>query len=345
MIIVFKPHPDEADVRAIEAKVLEYGYEPRIIRGVERTVIACVGDEIEHQSLEALQVLPFIERVIPVQKRFKVVSREFHPSNSIIDLGPAKIGAGHFMMIAGPCAVESREQLRQVTKDAVAAGVKVIRGGVFKPRTSPYDFQGMGEEGLKLMAEVRDEFGVAIVTEVLAVTHLKAAAEVADVLQIGARNCQNYHLLEMVADMGRPVLLKRGMATKIEEWLLAAEYLMVHGCQNVILCERGIRTFENATRFTLDLGAVAIAKRESHLPVIVDPSHPAGVADLVLPLSRASIACGADGLIVETHPNPPEACSDAAQQIRSSEFKAFMDNLEPLIALCSPDNANPTAFS
>lgn len=342
MIIVFKPHTPQEAIDEIEQRVIDFGYEPRLIKGVERTVIAAVGDETSHRSLETLEGLPMIEQVIPVQKRFKAVSREFHQANSIIELGPqrSRIGGGHFLTIAGPCSVESREQLREVTRQAVAAGVSVIRGGAFKPRTSPYDFQGLGHAGLELLREVKEEFKVGVVTEVLAVNHLKEAAAVADVLQIGARNCQNYHLLEMVADMGRPVILKRGMATKIEEWLLAAEYLIVHGCRDVILCERGIRTFENATRFTLDVGAIAIAKRESHLPVVVDPSHPAGVSNLVMPLARAGIAAGADGMLLESHPNPPEAVSDAAQQIPSDDLPAFLAELQPLIDLCAADNRN-----
>jgi 3-deoxy-7-phosphoheptulonate synthase len=335
MIIVFKPHSTSAQVDAVAAKVVEFGYEPRIIRGVELTVIAAVGDEISHKSLETLQALPMVDRIIPIQKKFKLVSREFHAASSVVQIGPAAIGNGHFLTIAGPCSVESREQLRQATRDVVAAGIRVIRGGAFKPRTSPYDFQGLGQAGLDLLAEVKAEFNVGIVTEVLAVNHIDQVAKVADLLQIGARNCQNYNLLETVAGAGRPVLLKRGMATKIDEWLLAAEYLVVHGCRDVILCERGIRTFETATRFTLDVAAIAIAKRETHLPVVVDPSHPAGVAELVLPLARAAIAAGADGLIVEAHPNPPEACSDAAQQLPSRDLPAFVAALQPLIDLCT----------
>jgi len=340
MIIVFKPHPSDADIAQVAAKVVEFGYEPRVIRGVELTVIAAVGDEIAHKSLETLVSLPVVERVIPIQKKFKLASREFHLANTIQQIGPEKLGGGHFLTIAGPCSIESRQQLRTAVQDCLKAGIRVIRGGAFKPRTSPYDYQGMGQAGLDLLAEVKAEFGVGIVTEVLSSNHIAQVAAVADVLQIGARNCQNYSLLEQVAGAGRAVLLKRGMATRIDEWLLAAEYLIVHGCHNVILCERGIRTFETATRFTLDVSAVAIAKRETHLPVIVDPSHPAGKASLVLPLARAAIAVGADGLIVEAHPNPSEACSDAAQQIPSAEMPRFMAALQPLIDLCAPANAN-----
>lgn len=333
MIIVFKPNTTAEDIKIIENKVIEFGYEPRVIRGVERTVIGAVGDETMHKSLETLQMLPMVERVVPIQKRYKLVSREFHKPSSVIDVGGRKVGGGNFMTIAGPCSVESREQMDTVTKDLVACGITVLRGGAYKPRTSPYDFQGLKEEGLDLLAEMKDKYKVAIVTEILGVTHVEKVAAVADMLQIGARNCQNYHLLEVAAGAGRPVMLKRGMATTVEEWLSAAEYLVVHGCPNVILCERGIRTFETCTRGTLDLCALVYAKKQTHLPVIVDPSHAAGKADLVLPLAKAAIAAGADGIIVETHPNPPEACSDAAQQIPSGEFHRFMKELAPYIAL------------
>ena len=334
MIIVLKPGCSEEEIKSVEKKVIEFGYEPRIIRGVERTIIGAVGDETTHKSLETLQSLPLIENVMPVQKPYKMVSREFNKASSTIKIGQEKIGSGHFLMIAGPCSVESRGQMDAVAQDIVAAGVHAIRGGAYKPRTSPYDFQGLREEGLEILAEIKAKYGVAIVTEVVGVPHVERVAAVADVLQIGARNCQNYHLLEIVAGANRPVLLKRGFATTVKEWLLAAEYLIVHGCKNVILCERGIRTFENATRNTLDLCAVAVAKKETHLPVIVDPSHASGRVDLIVPLAKASIACGVDGLIVETHPNPPEACSDAAQQIPSKEFKQFTTQLKPLIDLC-----------
>ncbi len=335
MIIVFKPHATQEDIDKIKQKVVEFGYEPRIIQGVEQAVIAAVGDETMHKSLERLQTLPMIQKVVPIQKRYKMVSREFNNEPSVLNIADSKIGAGNFLMIAGPCSVESREQLRTAAKDLTACGIKIIRGGAYKPRTSPYDFQGLKEDGLALLAEIKEEFGVAIATEILSVPDVDKVAAVADILQIGARNCQNYHLLEVVAGAGRAVLLKRGMATLVDEWLSAAEYLIVHGCPNVILCERGIRTFESSTRSTLDLSAVAVAKKQSHLPVIVDPSHAAGRADLVLPLAKAAIAVGADGLIVESHPNPQEACSDAAQQLPSGQFNEFYDELKPLIELCN----------
>jgi 3-deoxy-7-phosphoheptulonate synthase len=338
MIIVLKAHSSDADIEAVERKVVEFGYEPRTIRGVERTVVAAVGDETTHSSLVALRGLPMVDNVMPVQRRYKMASREFHSGRSVVDIGGEKIGGGHFLTIAGPCSVESREQVRQAARDLSDAGIRVFRGGAFKPRTSPYDFQGLGQEGLDLLAEVKADFGLKIGTEIVGVTHVEQVAAVADVLQVGARNCQNYHLLEVIAGAGRPVLLKRGMATSAEEWLSAAEYLIVHGCSDVLLCERGIRTFENSTRNTLDLNTVALAKRESHLPVVVDPSHAAGIADLVLPLAKAGIAAGADGLIVESHPNPAQACSDAAQQLESAQFRAFLDELQPLIELMTGES-------
>ncbi len=333
MIIVLKPHSTPEQVKEVEGHVVDLGYDPRIIHGVERTVIAAVGDELSHRSLETLRGMTAVENVVPIQKRFKLASREFHSEDSVISIGDLKLGGGNFQMIAGPCSVESREQLLQVARDLVKCGVRIIRGGIYKPRTSPYDFQGLGDQGLELLAEIKAEFGVAVVTEVLSVTKVCQVAEVADILQVGARNCQNYHLLEVIADAGRPVILKRGMATTVEEWLSAAEYLIVHGCEDVILCERGIRTFETATRNTLDLGAVAVAKAQSHLPVIVDPSHAAGVQQLVAPLARAAVAVGADGLIIEAHPDPVEALSDAAQQIPSAQFSNIMEQLKPYIKL------------
>ncbi len=333
MIIVLKPHTAPAAIEDVKKHIVELGYEPRVIQGVERTVIAAVGDELSHQSLEQLKGMSCIENVVPIQKRYKLASREFHPKDSVVSVRGHKIGGGHFQVIAGPCSMESYEQFRQSTADLVGCGVKIIRGMAYKPRTSPYDFQGLGEKALEILAAVKKEFNVAVVTEILAPSQVEPLADLSDMLQIGARNSQNYHLLEVVAKAGKPVLLKRGLAMYVDEWLSAAEYLLVNGCPGVILCERGIRTFERATRNTLDLGAVAVAKFDSHLPVIVDPSHAAGVAKLVLPLAKAGIAAGADGLIIEAHPNPVNAMSDAAQQIPSAKFGALLDELKPWITL------------
>ncbi len=331
MIIVFKPHTPDERINEVSKIISDLGYEPRIIRGVEHTVIGAVGDEQIHRSLEILKMFPFIENVIPIQKRYKLTSREYKAGDSAVSIGGQRVGAGSFQVIAGPCSVESLEQMRKAAGHLKAAGVRILRGGAYKPRTSPYDFQGLGEEGLEILEAVKKEFSMPVVTELVGTTYVEKVSRVADCIQIGARNCQNYHLLEVVASAGRPVLLKRGMASTVEEWLSSAEYLYVHGCRDIILCERGIRTFEPSTRSTLDIGAVAVAKRETHLPVIVDPSHAAGKVDLVLPLSRAAIAAGADGLIVESHPDPVSASSDAAQQIPSGEFKQFMDGIAPVL--------------
>ncbi len=331
MIIVFHPHVSSQDVEFIQHKVTEMGYEPRLIQGVENVVIAAIGDETTKPSLMSLAAYDCIESILPVQKKYKLASREYHPEDSAVSVGKFKIGGGHHAIIAGPCAVESYAQMEQTVTDLVKSGVQIIRGGVYKPRTSPYDFQGMGREGLDIFHQIKREHGVAVITEVVSVNHVEQVAQVADCLQIGARNSQNYNLLEVAGKVGKPVLLKRGMSTTIEEWILGAEYLLVNGCPGVILCERGIRTFENASRNTLDVTAVAIAKKETHLPVVVDPSHAGGRLDLVLPLSRAAIAVGADAILVESHCKPREARSDAAQQIPSADFSHFVDQLKPIM--------------
>ncbi len=331
MIIVFKQNSQESEIRKVEKMVSDMGYEPRLIRGVEHTVLGAVGDENMHMSLEALKNLPFIEDVHPIQKKYKLSSREMHPDNSVFNIGKEEIGGKKFQIIAGPCAIESEEQMEIVASTLKADGVGAIRGGAFKPRTSPYDFQGLGQKGLDILRHIKTKYDIPVVTEVVGIPTIEAVAKVADCIQIGARNCQNFNLLENVAKAGRPVLLKRGMSTTIEEWLNAAEYLQVNGCKNVILCERGIRTFETATRNTLDIGAIAVVKKESHLPIVVDPSHAAGKLEYVLPLAKAAVAVGADGIIVESHPQPIKALSDAAQQIPCADFKKFIDELRPFV--------------
>jgi len=331
MIIVFKPNSPANEIEKVEKLVSDMGYEPRLIKGVEHTVLGAVGDENNHMSLEVLKNLPFVESVMPIQKKYKLASREFHGANSEFKIGKEVIGGKKFQVIAGPCSIESAAQMEICAQVLLADGVGILRGGAFKPRTSPYDFQGLGQKGLDILKNIKERYNVPVITEVVGIPTLKNVAEVADCIQIGARNCQNYNLLESVAEAGRPVLLKRGMATTISEWLNAAEYLLVHGCRSVILCERGIRTFETATRNTLDVSAVAVAKKESHLPVVVDPSHAAGKLEFVLPLARAAVAVGADGIIVESHPQPVKALSDAAQQIPCNDFKAFLDALRPVV--------------
>ncbi len=331
MIIVFKPNSPDAEIKKVEKMVADMGYEPRLIRGVEHTVLGAVGDENMHMSLEALRNLSCIADVHPIQKKYKLSSREIHPDNSVVNIGKEQVGGKKFMVIAGPCAIESEEQMEVVAQTLKADGVSAIRGGAFKPRTSPYDFQGLGQKGLDILQHIKTKYDIPVVTEVVGIPTIEAVAKVSDCIQIGARNCQNFNLLENVAKAGRPVLLKRGMSTTIEEWLNAAEYLQVHGCKDVILCERGIRTFETATRNTLDISAVAVVKKESHLPIIIDPSHAAGKLEYVLPLAKAAAAVGADGIIVESHPTPIKALSDAAQQIPCANFKQFLDELRPFV--------------
>ncbi len=336
MIIVIRPHATKEQIAEVIHEVEVLGYTPAPIHGATQTVVAAIGDERTHQSLESLTALPQVESVLRVQKRFKLASRESHPEDTIIDLGDGvKIGGSHFAMMAGPCSVESEDQLMRTAEAVKAAGATILRGGAYKPRTSPYEFQGLGKEGLRLLALAREKTGLKIITEVLSERDVEHVAETADILQIGARNSQNYQLLIEAAKSGRPILLKRGMSERIEEWLLAAEYILAHGNPNVMLCERGIRTFETYTRNTLDLAAVAIIKKESHLPVIVDPSQGCGRADLVTALCSGAVAMGADGLIIEVHPNPTEAMSDGQQQVDFAAFKNLTQAIEPFLKATS----------
>ena len=325
--VLFRPNVPTEKIEDTVKMIKSMKLDCELGESTRRMIIDSAGDQL----MDTFRMLPFVDNVMPLEKRYKIASREFYAGESEVTIGREKLGNGHFQVIAGPCAVESLAQMRQVTKDLIACGIGIIRGGAFKPRTSPYDFQGLGQAGLDIFKQIKAEFNVAITTEVVAVEDIEAIAEVADCLQIGARNAQNYNLLERVAVVGKPVLLKRGMAGGIDEWLSAAEYLMVNGCQEVILCERGIKTFETATRNTLDISAIPIAKKETHLPVVVDPSHAAGRLDLLPSMSRAAIAAGADGLLIEAHPNPAEAFSDAKQQIPSGNFASFMKKIQPLI--------------
>jgi len=331
MIIVIRAHASKQQIDEVISEVKKLGYEPAPIHGVEQTIVAAVGDERTHQSLESLTALPQVEAVMRVQKRFKLASRESHPADTIVDVGGVKIGGGHFAMMAGPCSVESEEQLLATARAVKADGAKILRGGAYKPRTSPYEFQGLGKEGLRILDVARRETGLKIVTEVLSERDVEHVAATADILQIGARNAQNFQLLIEAAKSRKPILLKRGMSQRIEEWLLASEYILAHGNPNVLLCERGIRTFETYTRNTLDLSAVAIAKKESHLPVIVDPSQGCGRSDLVIALCGGAVAMGADGLIVEVHPNPAEAMSDGQQQVDFRSFRKLTEFIQPFL--------------
>lgn len=333
MIVIIRPHTPAAQVEEVIREISLLGYTPNPIHGDYQTVVAAIGDETTHASLESLTALPQVERVLRVQKRYKLASRESHPAGTVIDAGGVRIGGGQFIIMAGPCSVESEEQLLTTARRVKAAGATVLRGGAYKPRTSPYEFQGLGPEGLRLLEAARAETGLRIITEVLGERDVELVAGTADILQIGARNAQNFQLLIACARSGKPVLLKRGMSMRVEEWLLAAEYLLAHGNPNVILCERGIRTFENYTRNTLDLAAVAIAKQESHLPVVVDPSQGCGRSDLVKVLCRGAAAVGADGLLIEVHPNPAEALSDGQQQLDPDAFGELIEGLRPYVSV------------
>lgn len=331
MIVIIKPHTPAERIDEVVAEVEKLGYAAHPIRGALQTVVAAIGDETTHHTLESLNALPQVERVMPVQKRYKLVSRESRPDSTIIDVDGVPVGGPHFTMIAGPCSVESEEQLLTTAHAVKAAGATMLRGGAYKPRTSPYEFQGLGKEGLRLLQLAKKETGLKIVTEVLSELEVDLIAEHADVLQIGARNAQNFRLLVAAARTGKPILLKRGLSQRIEEWLLGAEYILSAGNGNVMLCERGIRTFETYTRNTLDLAAVAVAKRETHLPVIVDPSQGCGRAELVPTLCAGAVAMGADGLIIEVHPNPAKALSDGQQQVDFTLFARMMNDLKPFL--------------
>lgn len=332
MIIVLKPGISKRDELAVLREIRKLGYKPHVMRGVARTVIGAIGDERTHLSLEPLANWPQVESVTPIQKRYQLVSREAHPSNSVISASGVQIGGRKFQVMAGPCSVESADQLLRTAVAVKEAGATILRGGAFKPRTSPYEFQGLGEKGLKLLARARRETGLPVITELLSENHAELVAEYADILQIGTRNSQNFQLLIAAAKTGKPVLLKRGMSMKIEEWLLAGEYVLAQGNPGLMFCERGIRSFETYTRNTLDLSAVAIVKRETHLPVVVDPSQGTGKADLVAAMCKGAIAMGADALLIEVHPNPAEALSDGAQQVTLDGFRLLMNEIKPFIA-------------
>jgi len=329
MIIVLKPEATPEIAEALLASISERGLTPLHMPGVERVVLGALGDERVLAELN-LESHPMVESVKPILAPYKLVSRELHPHDTIVKIGGVAIGGRAFAVIAGPCAVESLDQTRNTAALVKAAGAVALRAGAYKPRTSPYGFQGHGPEGLKILKQVSEETDLPIVTEVMDTADVAIVAEHADALQIGARNMQNFALLRAVGKAGRPVLLKRGLSAKIEELLLAAEYLLAAGNEQVILCERGIRTFETATRNTLDLNAVPYIKQKTHLPVLVDPSHGTGIRDLVIPMSLAAAACGADGLLVEVHENPAAALSDGAQSLYPEGFRNLMAALGPV---------------
>lgn len=319
MIVVMKPHATEEMVQRMAARVEALGLKAHVIVGIERTVIAAIGEK-RNGERETLESCEEVEKVVPILAPYKVASRETKVEGTVVQARDLRMGGGHIGVIAGPCSVESEEQIMQTADQVKAAGAKGLRGGAFKPRTSPYSFQGMKEEGLKLLAAARDATGLAIVTEVMTPHHVELVAEYADVLQIGARNMQNYHLLQAVGETNKPVLLKRGPCATMEEFLLAAEYILDQGNQQVVLCERGVRTFETHTRFTLPLATVPYLQERTHLPIVVDPSHGTGIASLVPPMCRAAVAAGCDGLLLEVHPQPTEALSDGAQTLTPAVF-------------------------
>jgi len=322
----------DEEIDAVVKRLEKNEFKIHLSRGVERTIIGAVGDKTRLGD-SALEAMPGVEKVVPVLQPYKLVNRLFHPDATVVKVGSLEIGGGGVQVMAGPCAVENREQLLTAARQVKEAGATILRGGAFKPRTSPYAFQGLEEEGLKILAEARAETGLYIVTEVMDAGTLPLVAEYADILQIGARNMQNFFLLREVAKVNKPVLLKRSSAATIEEWLMAAEYLMAGGNYNVILCERGIRSFETYTRNTLDLSAVPVAKHLSHLPVVVDPSHGIGKWRFVAPMAMAALAAGADGLLVEVHPNPAEALCDGPQSLTPENFTLMMAELKKLAAV------------
>jgi 3-deoxy-7-phosphoheptulonate synthase len=331
MIIVLKPKATKEQAEELLGKIEALGLKSLYMPGSERTVLGALGDERVLGQLH-LESHPLVESVKAILAPYKLVSREIHPHDSVVKIGSATIGGGRFMVIAGPCAVETKEQLGETAAGVKAAGAHALRGGAYKPRTSPYAFQGLGIEGLEMLRQASRDTGLPSVTEVVEVADVAAVHEHADALQVGARNMQNFRLLKELGGIKKPIILKRGMAATIKDLLLAAEYIVAEGNDNVILCERGIRTFETATRNTLDLNAIPYIKQKTHLPVLVDPSHGTGVRDLVSPMARAAVACGADGIMVEVHRNPAEALSDGEQSLFIPQFQELMTSLAPFVA-------------
>ncbi len=319
MIIVLKPRTKQQEIDHVVNLIKSKGLDTHIVEGSEMTIIGCIGDTTRIDS-KLFEVNPFVDKVMHVQEPYKLANRAFHPEESIVDVSGVKVGGGSLAMIAGPCSVESTEQVLEIALAAKASGANLLRGGAFKPRTSPYSFQGLGLEGLDILCEVKKETGLPIVTELMSPEHLELFNEKVDLIQIGARNMQNFDLLKQLGQLDRPILLKRGLNATYEEWIMSAEYIMASGNENVILCERGIRTFENYTRNTLDLQSIPVLRKLTHLPVIVDPSHAGGKWWLVDAMSRAAVAAGADGLMVEVHNNPECALCDGAQSLKPEKY-------------------------
>jgi 3-deoxy-7-phosphoheptulonate synthase len=324
MIVVMKTGATEEQVIGVQKTIRELGFKDHRIHGEERNVVAVLG-HVYPELVDELGVLEGVDTVVRISKPFKLASREVNPYDTVVRVGPVEIGGGELIVMGGPCSVDTEQNVMEAARAVKAAGGHILRGGAFKPRTSPYAFRGHGEKGLHILAAARAETGLPVITEVMDARDVELVARHVDILQIGARNSQNFTLLDEVGRSGKPVLLKRGISTTIEEWLLAAEYVLSHGNREVILCERGIRTFETATRFTFDVNAIPLVKKLSHLPLIGDPSHATGKWDLVEPVGMAAIAAGADGLIVEVHPNPDHALSDGAQSLTPKNFGKLMD--------------------
>lgn len=334
MIIVMEKKSSEDKLQHVIEEIRSLGYDPHIIRGTDRTVVGAVGDERGKARLQALENFDGVEQVIPILKPFKLASTEVKQERSVVELpNGLRIGGGHLAVMAGPCSVESEEQLMQTARQVKAIGANVLRGGAFKPRTSPYAFQGLAEEGLKLMAKAREETGLPIITEVITPEDVDLVAEYADIIQVGARNMTNFVLLRRLGGIRKPVMLKRGMSATVEEFLMSAEYILSEGNYDVILCERGIRTFETATRFTFDINAIPLLRQLTHLPVIADPSHATGNWKLVSPIARAALAAGADGLMIEVHIDPAHAFSDGAQSLKPEKFREMLDEVLPYAEL------------
>jgi 3-deoxy-7-phosphoheptulonate synthase len=331
MLVVMKKDYQESELQGVLKRIQDLGCQGHLSKGVERTVIGVVG-QTHPDMRETLELLPGVEDVVPISKPFKLSSREFKPEDTVLKVGGLSIGGGELVVIAGPCAVETEEQVLATARAVRAAGAHILRGGAFKPSTSPYSFRGLGEEGLKILALARRETGMPLITEVMTPQDVELVAKYADILQVGARNMQNFILLDEVGKVNKPVMLKRGMSATIQEWLLSAEYILSQGNRQLMLCERGIRTFETYTRNTMDISAIPIIKKLSHLPIIADPSHGTGKWYLVSPLAVAAVAAGADGLMIEVHPTPDTALKDGAQSLTFENFGRLMAQVAPVVA-------------
>ena len=329
MIIVLKPRTTEENIVRVENMIKRHGLDTHTVRGAEMTIIGCIGDTTSVDS-KLFEVDTCVDKVMHVQEPYKLANRAFHPEDSVIDVSGVKIGGGHMGVIAGPCSVESLDQVLEIAKAAKASGANLLCGGAFKPRTSPYSFQGLGLEGLDILCKVREEVGLPIVTELMSPDYLDVFEEKVDLIQIGARNMQNFDLLKQLGKVKRPILLKRGLNATYEEWIMSAEYIMASGNENVILCERGIRTFETFTRNTLDLQSIPVLNNKTHLPVVIDPSHAGGKWWLVEPMAKAAVAAGADGLMIEVHNNPECALCDGAQSLKPEKFDALLKQIRQI---------------